>query len=129
VDVAPIIALLEQAEPDTDLRPALAFLAGRELELEPALLNAARRRALFLLAAGGDPQRGLALDGRAVPAFAAELERAEYTAGLARALEALEKSAAGLPRVTAALAELRSDGELAWRAYACALLAEEVEQG
>lgn len=91
----------------------LAWLAGRTLELDEDELRGPLRRALLLLAAGGDPTRegGLALDGRAVTALAEEL----YTPARAE-------------RVTAALRELGAAvaPELAWAAFACSLLAEEL---
>jgi hypothetical protein len=111
---------------ETDLRPPLALLAGQDLELDEDELRGARRRAMFLLAAGGEPERGLVLDGRAVTALAGELDRPERRKALGAALVALREPVAGLPRVTAALDELLADDGLAWRALGCALLAEEV---
>src|SRR5437588_12090178 len=73
----------------TDLRPPLALLAGRNLELDEDELHGARRRALLLLAAGGDPERGLVLDGRAVVALADELMTSGRLAALTRGLESL----------------------------------------
>src|SRR5207244_7691813 len=46
-----------------------------EVALDPDELNGALRRAILLLATGGDPQRELALDSRAVVALADELDR------------------------------------------------------
>jgi hypothetical protein len=102
----------------------LAYVAGRDVELDADELSAARRRAVLLLAAGGDPHRDLELDGRAVTALAADLAADTPRAQLAAGLDALD--AHGLPRTTAALDRLRSDPELAWRAYAAALVAEEL---
>ena len=53
----------------------LAWLAGRSLGLDEDELRGPIRRAMLLLASGGDPTRehGLALDGRAVTALAEEL--------------------------------------------------------
>jgi hypothetical protein len=84
------------------------------------------RRAVLLLAAGGDPRRGLELDGRAVTALAAELDRPERRTGLARGLTALRAEAEGLPRTAAALDRLLGDAELAWRAFAAGVLGEEL---
>ena len=91
----------------------LAWLAGRSLGLDEDELRGPIRRAMLLLASGGDPTRehGLALDGRAVTALAEELlteERRE--------------------RLVAELRELGADvdPELAWNAFACSLLAEEL---
>ncbi|HEY3207723.1 MAG TPA: hypothetical protein VGJ58_12285, partial [Gaiellaceae bacterium] len=74
MDVTALLESLDAVGAETDLRPAVALLAARDLELEPDELTAARRRALLLLAAGGDPHRGLVLDGRAVTALADELD-------------------------------------------------------
>jgi len=118
--------MLDEAGVDTDVRPALALLAARDLVIEPDELGPALRRAMLLLAAGGDPHRELDLDGRAVTALAAELDRPARRAEVSRGLEALRRDAAGLGNVGPALDEMLLDAGLAWRAYACALLAEEL---
>ena len=56
-----------------DPLPVLAYLAGQAVELDDEELNGARRRALLLVAAGGDPHRDLEVDDRAVKALAADL--------------------------------------------------------
>jgi len=81
---------------------------------------------MLLLATGGDPQRRLALDGRAVTALAAELDRPERRAELAAGIARLRERAAGFPLVADVLGLLRGDPDLAWRAFACGLLAEEL---
>ncbi len=121
-----VLRMLDEAGVDTDVRPALALLAARDLVIEPDELGPALRRAMLLLAAGGDPHRELDLDGRAVTALAAELDRAERRAEVSRGLEALRGDAAGLGNVGPALDEMLLEAGLAWRAYACALLAEEL---
>jgi hypothetical protein len=126
VEVLALLASLEEVGGETDLRPALAMLGGREIELDEAQLNAARRRAMLLLAAGGDPHDGLVLDGRAVVALAGELDAPDRRVELSRGLGELASESAG-PNVNAALGELLSDDELAWRAFACSLLAEELD--
>ncbi len=105
---------------------ALAWLAGREVQIDEEELQGARRRAVLLLAAGGDPQRGLELDGRAVTALAADLDSPERRDELAAGLRGLQDQAADLDSVSAALASLLLDTDLAWRALACGLLAEEL---
>jgi hypothetical protein len=91
----------------------LTWLAGRALELDEDELRGPIRRAMLLLAAGGDPARddALDLDGRAVTALAEELYTPERAA-----------------RLTGELRELGADvgPELAWSAFACSLLAEEL---
>ena len=119
--------MLDEAGTETDIRPALALLAAPDSLVEPDELNPALRRAMLLLAAGGDPHRELELDGRAVSALAAELDRPERRTEVSRGLEVLRGEAAGLANVSQALAELLLDAGLAWRAYACALLADELE--
>ena len=121
-----VLRMLDEAGVDTDVRPALALLAARDLVIEPDELGPALRRAMLLLAAGGDPHRELDLDGRAVTALAAELDRPARRAEISRGLEALRGDAAGLGNVGPALDEMLLDAGLAWRAYACALLAEEL---
>ncbi|TML48752.1 MAG: hypothetical protein E6G21_11570 [Actinobacteria bacterium] len=122
-----VLSMLDEAGTESDIRPALALLAAPDSLVEPDELNPAVRRAMLLLAAGGDPHRELELDGRAVSALAAELDRPERRAEVSRGLEALRAEAAGLANVSRALAELLLDAGLAWRAYACALLADELE--
>jgi hypothetical protein len=124
VDVAAVLQMLD--ETDADIRPALALLAAPEKVVEPEELNPALRRAMLLLAAGGDPHRELELGGRAVTALAAELDRPERRTHVSRGLETLRPEATGLARVSPALEELLLDASLAWRAYACALLADEL---
>jgi len=122
-----VLQMLDEAAAETDVRPALALLAARDLVIEPNELGPPLRRAMLLLAAGGDPHRELELDGRAVTALAAELDRPERRAEVSRGLEALREEAAGLANVSPALEELLLDAGLAWSAYACALLADELE--
>jgi hypothetical protein len=109
-----------------DPSPGLALLASRSVDVDEAKLSAVRRRALLLLATGGDPHRDLELDGRAVGAVAAELDAPERRAALRTALDELRTQAGGLARVRAALDALLEDDELAWRWVEGALLAEEL---
>ncbi len=125
--VVGVLQMLDEAGAETDVRPALALLAAPEPLVEPDELTPALRRAMLLLAAGGDPHRELELDGRAVSALAAELDRPDRRAEVSRGLEALREDAAGLANVSPALEELLLDAGLAWQAYACALLADELE--
>ena len=104
----------------------LVWLVLDAVPVDDAELKAARRRAMLVLAAGGDPHRELALGDVAVERLAAELDRPERRAGLAAAIAQLEGEATDLPTVTAMLATLRGDPELAWRTYALALLADEL---
>jgi len=109
-----------------ELLPAVAWLSGREVHLDEDELHGARRRAVLLLAAGGDPLRGLDLDGRAVRALAAELDDPARREELRLGLQRLRGEAEGLPAVCEALSALLEDLDLAWRAFACGHLAEEL---
>jgi hypothetical protein len=111
-----------------DPLPILAYLAGRSVELDEAELNGARRRALLLVAAGGDPHRELGVDDRAVKALAADLHTQERRDELARAIDALVLRVRDLPVAREAALFLAGDVELAWRLLALALLAEELGQ-
>jgi len=119
---------LEQLVADDPVAAAvsLAFVAGQELRIGDEELRACRRRAVLLVAAGGDPRRPLGLDDRAVTALAVELADEERDAALRAGLGALAVVAVDLPLVSAALEELLGDRELAWNALACGLLAEEL---
>ena len=112
-------------EPDA----ALSLIAGRDVELDEDELRGARRRAIQLLASGGDPRRGsgLELEGRAVGAMAEDLDDAARREALAAGLEQLRRTADGLPRVVDRIQRLSSDPRFSWRWFACILLAEELE--
>jgi hypothetical protein len=107
----------------------LASVAGQEVQIGDDEAHGASRRALLLLAAGGDPDRGLDLNGRAVTALAEDLRTVDRQLALERGLDELKAQAKGLPHVTEALAALRATPDVAWRAYACSLLAEELGAG
>lgn len=104
----------------------LVWLVAGALPLDEGELKAARRRALFVLASGGDPHRELELDSVAAARLAEELDTPERRAALRAALDGLAAAADGLPRVSEALAELRTAPELAWRSLALALIADEL---
>jgi hypothetical protein len=114
---------VERAEP-VEQWTMLCFFAGRRVAVGDDELNAAVRRAELLLAAGGDPRRRLDPFGRAATALADDLDAPDRRAQLLAGLEALEPEVAGLRGAREALALLRSDDDLAWKAYATALLAE-----
>jgi len=123
--VADILAQLERGElgnPDA----VLAYLAGGEVELPDGELNEARRRALLLVAAGGDPHRELGVDDRAVKALAVDLWSDERRDRLTAGLDGLALRARDLPRVRETVLALARDPELAWRLFALSLLAEEL---
>ena len=105
--------------------PALAWLAVQAVGIGPDELHAVRRRALLLLASGGDPRRELDPESRAVASVAEDLDSDARRTGLQTGLADLRARSDGLPAVSSALDALTSDGDLAWRWAACALLAEE----
>jgi hypothetical protein len=105
---------------------ALAYLAGQHVQLPEDELGETRRRALLLLAAGGDPRRELGVDDRAVKALAADLYTDERREQLGTGIDELAVLARDLPRVREAVLFLAVEPELAWRLYAVSLLAEEL---
>ena len=126
----PVRTVLVQADAGElgDPLPVLAYLAGQAVELDEAELNGARRRALLLVAAGGDPHRELGVDDRAVKALAADLYSEERREQLARAVDALVLRVRELPAAREAAIFLAADVDLAWRLFALALLAEELAE-
>lgn len=124
MDARALLELLEEG--GGDLEPQLAYVAVQSVELDQDELIGARRRALLVLASGGDPRRELEPGGRAVSVVAEELDSVERRKALHRALAGLREGADGLPRVSAALERLAADDDLAWHWAACALLAEEL---
>jgi hypothetical protein len=124
--------ILEELEPalrewgDAQACAMLALVARENVSLPDNELSAALRRALLVLAAGGDPHRELELDGRGVTSFADDLDSPSRRAELDASLRALREEAEGLPRASYLLDALVEDGELAWRSLAVALLAEEL---
>jgi hypothetical protein len=111
-----------------DPLPVLAYLAGQTVEVDDEELNGARRRALLLVAAGGDPHRDLDIDDRAVKALAADLFTDERREQLARAIDALALNVRELPAAREAALFLATDIDLAWRLFALTLLAEELAE-
>ena len=109
-----------------DPLPVLAYLAGDRVSLDGDELNAARRRALLLLAAGGDPHRELGLDDRAVKSLAADLYDEQRLSELRTGIDGLVVRVRDLPRAREGALFLAADTELAWRMFALALLAEEL---
>lgn len=109
-----------------DPLPVLAYIAGQAVELDENELNAARRRALLLVATGGDPHRELDVDDRAVKAVAADLYTEDRREQLARSIDALVLRVRDLPTAREAALFLAGDVELAWRLFGFGLLAEEL---
>jgi hypothetical protein len=107
-------------------RVAVAFLAGADVTIPDDELRGARRRAVLLLAAGGDPHRDLDLEGRAVQALASDLDSRRRREALATGLSAVAGAAPDLEVLHSTVDELLADTDLAWRSFACSLLVEEL---
>src|SRR5437588_3047308 len=109
-----------------DPLPVLAYIAGQSVEIDDQDLNGARRRALLLVAAGGDPHRELGVDDRAVKALAADLYTDERRGQLGRSIDALVLRVRERRAAREAALFLAADVDLAWRLFSLSLLAEEL---
>ena len=107
----------------------IASVAGERVMIDEQRARAATRRALLLLTAGGDPTRGLDLNGRAVTALADDIRDADRQLMLEEGIRELAPAASGLPHLSEAVHALIHAPDVAWRAYACSLLAEELGAG
>src|SRR5207237_5679415 len=104
----PALEGLEAAdfEPQSgELLVSLAWLVSDAVPIGEDELNAARRRAMFVLAAGGDPHRELDLNSVAAERLAGELDAPGRRQTLAQALSELDT--AGLPTVSAGVEALQ----------------------
>lgn len=108
----------------SELLVVLCWLVRDDVAIDADELNGARRRAMFVLAAGGDPHRDVGLDSVAAEHLAGELDTPDRRARLAAAVAALPTT--DLPAVTAAAELLRGDSDLAWRSFALSLIADEL---
>lgn len=104
----------------------LASVAGREVPLDEDVARGAARRALLLLSAGGDPTEGFDLNGRAVGSLADDVRSIDRQLALESGIRRLRLEAEGLPHVSEALHGLIHAPDIAWRAYAASILAEEL---
>jgi hypothetical protein len=109
-----------------DPLPVLAYIAGQSVEIGDEDLNGARRRALLLVAAGGDPHRDLDIDDRAVKALATDLFTDERREQLGRSIDALVLRVREHTVAREAALFLAADVDLAWRLFSLSLLAEEL---
>jgi hypothetical protein len=107
-----------------ELLVLLVWLVAGEVEIDESERKAALRRAMLVLAAGGDPHRELDLDSVAAERLAGELDTPARRTGLAAALAGLRQATDGLPVVSEALGRLQADPDAAWRSLALALLAD-----
>ena len=115
--------IVAEAEPGVAV-VTVAAVAGRDVPLDEDELRGEVRRALLVLAAGGDPERGLDVNGPAVATFAAEIDTHERREALGAGLGQLAADALGHSHTSEVVHALRDDPETAWRAYAAAVLAE-----
>src|SRR3954454_16308000 len=118
---------LEEAGFDEDapeLLVSIAWVALDDVPIDEAELRAARRRAMLVLAAGGDPHRDVGTATPAVGRLADELDTPERRA--ARDEAWAEADASALQTVKKALQILLADPELAWRLFALAHVADEL---
>jgi hypothetical protein len=122
-----LLARVEAGELGDPL-PVLAYVAGVSVEIDASELNGARRRALLLVAAGGDPHRELDVDDRSVKAIAADLYTDDRREQLVHGIDALVLRVRELPTVREGALFLAGDIDLAWRLYALGLLAEELAE-
>ncbi len=111
-----------------DPLPVLAYVAGQAVELDESELNGARRRALLLVAAGGDPHRDLEVDDRSVKSLAADLYTDDRREQLGRSIDALVVRVRELATAREAALFLAADVDLAWRLFCLGLLAEELAE-
>jgi hypothetical protein len=109
-----------------ELLVVLTWLVLPGVALDEADRKSALRRAMLVLAAGGDPHREIDHDTVAVVRLAEELDTPERRASLRQALAALEGDADGLPVVSKALETLQNEPDLAWLTLALALVADEL---
>ena len=105
---------------------SLMLLAGQAVAVDEDELRGATRRSIEILAVGGDPRRELDPDGRAVTALADDLDDPGRRAALAEGIASVRGLVDGLPLLTGRLDALAGDESLAWRWFACTLLAEEL---
>jgi hypothetical protein len=110
----------------SELLVVLTWLVLDDVDLDPAERKATLRRAMLVLAAGGDPHRDIDHDTVAAIRLAEELDSPARRESLARALAGLGTQAKGLATVSEALTALLGDPDLAWRTLAVALLADEL---
>jgi len=118
---------LRAATPDA-AAAMLALVAIERVRFDVDELAGAVRRALLVLASGGDLRRELSLDDRAVTGLAADIDDPDRRTELEAAFRELRARTDDLPAAAAALDALLDDQDRAWRALAAAVLADELTQ-
>lgn len=114
---------LREASPDA-AAATIALVAAEQVAFEADALGAAVRRALLVLASGGDLRRELSLDDTAVTGLASDLEDPARRAELDTALQVLRAHTDELPAAASAVQALVDDPDRAWKALAAAVLAD-----
>jgi hypothetical protein len=104
----------------------VAFVAASRMEIPEDELRSACRRAMLVLAAGGDPHREVQPESKAVLVLARDLDAPDRREALQAGLVELREPSSRLPLTSGLVARLEADPELAWRALACAYLADEL---
>lgn len=118
---------LREASPDA-AAATIALVAAEQVAFEADALGAAVRRALLVLASGGDLRRELSLDDSAVTGLASDLEDPARRAELDTALQGLRVHTDDLPAAASAVQALVEDPDRAWKALAAAVLADELTE-
>ena len=118
---------LRAATPDA-AAAILALVAIERVRFDVDELAGAVRRALLVLASGGDLRRELSLGDRAVTGLAADIDDPDRRTELEAAFRELRARTDELPAAAAALDALLDDQDRAWRALATAVLADELTQ-
>lgn len=118
---------LREAAPDA-AAATIALVAAERVGFEAEALDAAVRRALLVLASGGDLRRELSLDDRAVTGLASDLDDPARRAELDAALQGLRSHTDDLPAAASAVQALLDDPERAWKALAAAIFADELTE-
>jgi len=103
---------------------ALALVAGQTIEIDEDELQGAVKRSLLVLAAGGDPTRGIDLGGRGVETIAEDLDSPFRRKLLMEGLEGIRTRAEQRESLREVLVELEADPEIAWRAFSAARMVE-----
>jgi hypothetical protein len=118
---------LEQASAD-QAAAMIALLAVERVGFDADRLSAAVRRAVLVLASGGDLRRELTFDDQVVAGLARDVDDGERRSELTAALQELRGWTDGLPGATSAIDALLGDPDRAWRALATAVLADELTE-
>ena len=114
---------LREATPDA-AAAMVALVAIERVRFDVDELAGAVRRALLVLASGGDLRRELSLGDRAVTGLAADIDDPDRRTELEAAFRELRARTDELPAAAAALDALLDDQDRAWRALATAVLAD-----